>query len=133
MIVVDTSALIAIMKDEDDAGAMIAAVLSARQAVMSVVSIVEATLVASSALDLAAVDAVNEYVEKLGLSVRGVDEAQMNAARLGFLTYGKGRHAAALNFGDCFSYGLARTLNAPLHFKGDDFSRTDMTSAIARA
>jgi len=65
-----------------------------------------------------------------GVEVIAVDERQLDAAADGFLRFGKGRHLAGLNFGDCFAYGLARVLAEPLLFKGDDFSQTDLESAV---
>jgi ribonuclease VapC len=129
VIVVDTSALLAIMKGEPEAADFEAAV-AGEDALISAVSVVQATRVATSAMDRRALDAVDEFVGRLGLEVRNVDATQAIAARRGFLDYGKGRHPAGLNFGDCFSYGLARSLNAPLLFKGKDFALTDVLVAV---
>lgn len=69
-------------------------------------------------------------LERLGVEILGVDNRLAVVAIAAFLKYGKGRHAAKLNFGDCFSYALAKRLNVPLLFKGDDFSQTDIRSAF---
>lgn len=67
--------------------------------------------------------------ELAAVRIEPVDAAQARAARDAFSRYGKGRHAAALNFGDCFSYALARVLGEPLLYKGDDFAATDVVAA----
>jgi ribonuclease VapC len=126
MIVVDTSALIAIMKAEPEAPDFARSIIEQAPALISQVSVFEATLVASSSLGRIAIDAVDDYVGRLGLEVRDVENAQTLAARRGFFDFGKGRHPAALNFGDCFAYGLAKSLNLPLLYKGSDFGKTDI-------
>jgi ribonuclease VapC len=68
-------------------------------------------------------------IEKLLIEIIAFDEAQAVLAREAYLRFGKGRHPAALNYGDCFSYALAKTLGEPLLYKGNDFSHTDVLSA----
>ena len=71
----------------------------------------------------------NAWLAKLAIHVR--DDVRLGeAAFAAFLRYGKGRHPARLNLGDCFSYGLAKALDAPLLYKGDDFAQTDIRSAL---
>lgn len=70
------------------------------------------------------------FVLKAGIEVAAVDTEQAKIARAAFRKFGKGRHAANLNFGDCFSYALAKALEAPLLFKGNDFSQTDIEAAV---
>ena len=70
--------------------------------------------------------ALDRFIERAGIVVAGVDLEQGKVARDAFSRFGKGRHAAALNFGDCFSYALARVLGEPLLFKDEDFARTDV-------
>lgn len=69
------------------------------------------------------------FLSTLGIGIAPTDEHQATLAAEAFLQFGKGRHPAGLNLGDCFSYALARSVNAPLLYKGDDFSRTDIISA----
>ena len=69
-------------------------------------------------------------LERLGIVIVGVDDRLAELAISAFLRYGKGRHPAKLNFGDCFSYALAKRFNVPLLFKGNDFSQSDIHSAI---
>jgi ribonuclease VapC len=128
MIVVDTSALIAIIKAERDAPDFVKAIVEQAPALISQVSVFEATLVASSSLDRLAIDVVDDYVGRLGLEIRTVEGSQTLAARRGFLDFGTGRHPASLNFGDCFAYGLAKSLNLPLLYKGSDFGKTDIST-----
>ena len=70
-----------------------------------------------------------ELLEAVGVEVEPVDPTQVDAAMDGFLRFGKGRHAAGLNYGDCFAYGLAKTLGEALLFKGNDFAQTDIEPA----
>ena len=73
---------------------------------------------------------LDELVETLGLKVVEFGERHIEAARDGFRRFGKGRHRAGLNFGDCCAYALAKTLDVPLLFKGDDFPLTDIRRAL---
>ncbi len=73
---------------------------------------------------------VDSLIDDVGISIVPFDPSQMKAAREAFRRFGKGRHKAALNLGDCFSYALAKTFDAPLLFKGNDFSLTDLKSAL---
>ena len=73
---------------------------------------------------------VDDLLSHYGIEIVDVDETQMRQAWLGFIQFGKGRHPARLNFGDCFSYALAKSMDAPLLFKGDDFVHTGVTPAI---
>jgi len=70
-------------------------------------------------------------IHRAGIAVTAFDEKQLELARLAFRRYGRGRHAAGLNFGDCAVYGLARSTGEPLLYKGEDFSKTDVPSVIA--
>lgn len=73
---------------------------------------------------------LDELIEALGIRVVEFGERHIEAAREAFRRFGKGRHRAALNFGDCCAYGLAKTLDVPLLFKGNDFALTDIRSAV---
>ena len=74
---------------------------------------------------------LDELIGRVRIQVTPYDDAQAHVAREAFLRYGKGRHPAALNFGDCASYALARVRRLPLLFKGEDFARTDIARAMA--
>lgn len=114
---------------EADASQLDATLTQASTRLISAASILELTMVLSSrARDPKA--AASDLLQDYAMTVEPVDLAQLNAAQDAFLAYGKGRHPAALNFGDCFSYALAKTRRAPLLFKGADFPQTDIRSAL---
>ena len=124
--VIDTSALLAILQDEPERRSFNEAIEAAESRVMSVASYVEASLVIEARHGAEGVRELDRFVDRAGIELVGVDVEQGKMARDAFSRFGKGRHAAALNFGDCFAYALARTLAQPLLFKGDDFSKTDL-------
>ena len=124
--IVDTSALIAILRGEPDGPALLERLLAATEVRISAGTLLEARIVAARDEGLAE---LAELLEAAGIEVEPVDQAQVDAAIDGFLRFGKGRHAAGLNYGDCFAYGLARTTGEALLFKGNDFARTDIEPA----
>ena len=119
--ILDTSALAAIFFDEPEA--------AATHCAMSAATFVELSMVLESQIGPGAVQQWDELLERTGIVVEPVTVEQAYIARQSFTRFGKGRHPAALNFGDCFSYGLAKVKNEPLLFKGNDFTRTDILSA----
>ena len=129
MIVVDSSAVVAIIKDEPEYERFVALIEADGGAVISAANYLEASM-ACEGVEGAAGRALFErefgLIERLGLSVAPIDRNLAELAREGFRRYGKGRHPAGLNFGDCFAYALAKALDAPLLFKGDDFAKTDV-------
>jgi ribonuclease VapC len=127
--VVDTSALFAILVGEDERDQFEDLILRSPTAVISVVSIVE-TVVALTRkqLSIEAAD-IDGVLSTLGIVVRPVDVNQGVPARLAFLQYGRGRHPARLNFGDCFPCASAKARGDTLLFKGEDFSKTDLIPA----
>lgn len=127
MIVVDTSALMAVLLDEADSVPYEEALLRHEVLYLSAATRLEATIVAAGR---SVGGRLEEMLALLSVRVAPVDDATLHHAIAGFRTYGKGRHPAALNFGDCFAYGLAKATGLPLLFKGDDFSRTDILSAL---
>jgi ribonuclease VapC len=128
-VVVDTSAVVAILADEAEAGVLARAIADAPAAVMSVVNYVELMVVALSR-GLAGRAEIEELLGDAGIAREGVTLAQSELAIEAFERFGKGRHGASLNFGDCFAYALAKARAEPLLFKGRDFSRTDIQSAL---
>lgn len=130
--VIDTSALIAILRREPDADDFLRIVADAEQCLLSSVSLLEASMVLAgrtgSARSWAELDAL---IARAGMQVVALDAELAEAARSAFLRFGKGRHAAALNLGDCAAYALAKQRNLKLLFKGDDFSRTDLQAAVS--
>lgn len=134
MIVVDTSALIAILFNELGSRALVERLSSEGDRYLSAVSYVEAgTVIAGRLRDAPtqAISILDGLVTELGATVRPVDEAQMRVAMRARIEFGRGFGApAGLNFGDCFAYALAKTLDAPLLFVGNDFARTDLKAAM---
>jgi ribonuclease VapC len=133
-IVVDTSAVIAILKDEPEKDRFVEAILAASPRLMSAVSLQEAGMViAGRHGNEAAWEPLDALLVRLNLEIVAHDAALAGLARRAFLRFGKGRHASGLNFGDCASYALAKAHNLPLLFKGEDFARTDIAQAVAAA
>ncbi|MYE20757.1 MAG: type II toxin-antitoxin system VapC family toxin [Rhodospirillales bacterium] len=124
--VIDTSALVAILQDEPERGAFNEAIEAADRRSMSVVSFVEASMILETRFGPDGVRALDLVIAKADIELVPVDAEQAHAARTAFRAYGKRRHPAGLNFGDCFAYALARTLGEPLLFNGSDFSLTDV-------
>ncbi len=124
--IVDTSALIAVLRREPDMDRLIERLLAAADIRISAATLIETRIVAER--DGGGQELV-ELTELLGVEVVAVDARQGELAFEGFRRFGKGRHAAGLNFGDLFAYALARALDEPLLFKGDDFARTDIKAA----
>ena len=129
--VIATSAVIAILQDEPERTAFIQAIDAADTRAMSVASFVEASMVVDARYGPDGVRDLDLLIAKARIDLVAVDADQAHVARAAFRTYGKRRHPAGLNFGDCFAYALARTLGEPLLFKGSDFSLTDIAMALA--
>lgn len=128
MIVVDTSAIIAIDLREPNHALLLARMRSRTQRFIPATAVVEATMVLSRVhRDPKA--ALDRYISDLGLTAATIDEAVIVAAQEAFLRFGKGRHPAKLNLCDCFSYATAKVMNAPLLFVGNDFAQTDIRAA----
>ncbi len=130
MIVVDSSALIAVLLDEAEKHSFSQAIVGADGARISAPNYFEASMVAEARQGESGCRDLDRVTGTLGLEVVAFDATHMQAAREAFRNYGKGRHKAALNFGDCCAYALAKTLDMPLLFKGDDFALTDIKSAL---
>jgi ribonuclease VapC len=128
--VVDTSALLAILEDEPERRNFNGAIEVADSRRMSAVTFVESSMVIESRFGAEGVRDLDRLIERAEVEIVPVDVEQARTAREAFARFGKGRHAAGLNFGDCFSYALARVLGEPLLFKGEDFGRTDVAPAI---
>ena len=124
--VIDTSALVAILVQEKDALRYSEAIQSASTKVLSAASFVELTLVIVSNYGPGANAEIDLLLIESKIEVVPVTEHHARLARDGFVRYGKGRHPAGLNFGDCFAYALAKSRNEPLLFVGDDFGHTDV-------
>ncbi|MFC4348638.1 type II toxin-antitoxin system VapC family toxin [Kordiimonas lipolytica] len=126
MIVVDTSAIMAVLLSEPRADEIIRC-LSDNDLCMSAGTLSELMIVAA-ARGLA--DELNDTLEAIGMEIANVDGAIAKGVQEAFLAWGKGRHPASLNFGDCFAYATAKSMAVPLLFVGDDFSQTDVGVAL---
>jgi ribonuclease VapC len=130
-VIIDTSALIAILRAEDDAAAMAYAIEEAAVRRISAANYLETAVAIDSSRDPIASRRFDELVEAADLSVEPVTREQARIAREAYRDFGKGSgHKAGLNFGDCFAYALAKSAGEPLLFKGDDFVHTDVTPAL---
>jgi ribonuclease VapC len=127
--VIDSSALVAIVLQEPDASIYYAAIANSAVRLLSAATFVEASLVLLRRLTTGATAALDSLIGHLKIEVISVDHRQALLAREAFQRFGKGRHPADLNFGDCFSYALAKQTGEPLLYKGVDFSQTDITVA----
>ncbi len=132
MIVADTSAILAIAFAEPERAVFVQALQRAGRVLISTVSVVEARMVVHGRRGQRAVVLVDDLIRLPMFEVVPPGPAEMDAAYAAFVAFGKGSgHAAGLNFGDVFSYALAKVRALPLLFKGDDFSETDIASAMA--
>ena len=127
--VIDSSALMAIFLNEPDASIYASAIVNDLRRLISAATLAEASIVAIRRRRPDPIAALDILTTRLRLVVIPVDHEQALLARDGFRRFGKGRHPAGLNFGDCFSYALAKQRGEPLLFKGNDFSQTDVLVA----
>lgn len=132
--IVDTSALVAILRREEDADRYVAAIAAAdkrgERLAIGAATLFELMLVIDRLRDPGLSEATVRLVQLLRLEIVDVSAETAAEARLANQRYGKGFHPARLNFGDCLAYALAKSTAEPLLFKGDDFSRTDIVSAV---
>ena len=128
--VVDTSALLAVLLGEPERDPFIAVLADAQDPLISAATLVESSIVMRAKTGDHGVADLDDLLAAAAVRCVAVDDVQAHLARDAFARYGKGRAAAGLNFGDCFSYALARATDRPLLFKGDDFRRTDVTPAV---
>ncbi len=127
MIVVDSSALIAIAFAEPEKAAFEGIIAGPERCLLSAVNAYETATVLRTRRGLVAVEALWEMLESKGIEIIPFDEMQVLAAAEAYGRYGKGIHSKArLNLADCAAYALAKAMNAPLLFKGDDFAHTDV-------
>lgn len=129
--IIDTSAIIAILRAEPEALSCAEAIANASSRRVSAVNFVEAAVVIDGSRNPIASRRFDDLLREAHVVVGPVTELQARIAREAYRDFGKGSgHAAGLNFGDCFAYALAKATGEPLLFKGDDFSRTDVTPVL---
>ncbi len=129
--IIDASAIIAILRDEPEARSFANAIAAAKARRISAVNYVEAAVVIDGSRNPVASRRFDDLFRVAELVVEPVTEMQARIAREAYRDFGKGSgHSAALNFGDCFAYALAKEASEPILFKGDDFARTDLIPAL---
>ena len=129
--IIDSSALVAVLRAEGDAAIYAVAIEAAQEPRISAVNYVEAAVVIDGRRDPVASRRFDDAVREAGIIIEPLDEEQARTAREAYRDFGRGSgHPARLNFGDCFAYALARCRGEPLLFKGGDFAQTDIASAL---
>lgn len=129
--IVDSSALIAIILLEPEAEAFAAALVASPRNRISAANYLEAAIVADGRVQLGSrIEAYDELIAAARLEIEDVTAQRATQARAAYRSFGKGYHKARLNFGDCFAYALAKETGEPLLYKGNDFAQTDVISAV---
>ena len=128
--VIDTSALMGILLHEPEAPQLALAIESAPLRLLSAANFLEASMVIEARKGPAGALALDSLLSRSGIEIIAVDHIQASIARNAWRIYGKGRHPANLNFGDCFAYALAKVKDCPLLYKGEDFSLTDVAGSL---
>jgi len=129
--IVDSSALLAILRAEPEMLACARAIEDAARRRISAANFLEAAIVIDGSRDPVASRRLDDLIRAADLAIEPVTEAQARIAREAYRDFGKGSgHPAQLNFGDCFAYALAKVTGEPLLFKGNDFSQTDIARAL---
>jgi ribonuclease VapC len=127
--VIDSSAILAILQNEPERHSFNQAIAAAQQRSLSAASLVELSIVMEARWGPEGQADLDLFLSTAEIAIISLDRHQAELARVAFQRFGKGRHRAGLNLGDCFSYALAQWLDQPLLFKGDDFSHTDLQPA----
>jgi ribonuclease VapC len=125
----DTSAVLAVLQDEAERTEFVALIEQSSRRLMSAVSVLEAAMVLEGRKGDDAGFDLDLFLQRASIETVPFDQEQLMVARTAFRRFGKGRHAAGLNFGDCASYALAQCSGEPLLFKGSDFAATDVARA----
>jgi ribonuclease VapC len=129
-VILDSSALLAVILNEADAERLLTAMVDAPMLRMSAGNWLESAIVVDSAKKAAVSRQLDDLKAALRIEIVPVTEEATNQARMAHTTYGRGNHPARLNYGDCFAYALAALSREPLLFKGNDFSQTDIEPAL---
>ena len=128
--IVDTSALVAVLFDEPDSERYATAMAQAARCRMSAANFLEAALVVEGRAGISGAQELDIFIETAEIEIVPVSVEQARVARRAWREFGKGNHPAGLNFGDCFAYALAKIAGEPILYKGDDFTLTDVESAF---
>jgi len=129
--ILDSSAIVAVLRAEEDASDYAQAIASASKCRVSAVSYVESAVVIDSSRDPVASRRFDDFFRASRIMIEATTPSQAEIARQAYRDFGKGRHKAGLNFGDCFAYALAKEAGESLLFKGDDFRHTDVEPALS--
>lgn len=124
--VIDNSALVAVLLNEQNAVRLARAIEAGPQRLLSAANLLEASIVIESRKGEVGGRELDLLLYRAGIEIVAVDQDQAEIARAAWRRFGKGRHSAGLNYGDCFAYALAKSRGLPLLFQGDDFSLTDI-------
>ena len=127
--IIDTSAIIAVLFNEDDARVYAERIAQSDSRRISAATFVETAIAVETQTKTSGSRQLDAFLRLADIAIEPVTEEQAHIARQAFIDFGKGRHAAGLNYGDCFSYALAKATGEPLLFKGKDFSKTDLVAA----
>jgi ribonuclease VapC len=127
-VIIDTSAIIAVLFNEDDAHDYAEAISRADSCRISAATLVETAIVVEAQTRNNGGRQLDAFIRRASITIESVTEEQAYMARQAFIDFGKGRHRAGLNYGDCFSYALAKATREPLLFKGKDFAQTDLVA-----
>jgi ribonuclease VapC len=130
LMVIDTSAIVSIIFAEPDAEQMATAIDAADQRLVSAATALEASVVIESEMDDTGRIELDLLIYRARIEIVPFSADQFEIARRAYRVYGRGRHPAGLNLGDCFSYALSKSTGYPLLFKGDDFRQTDVVAAL---
>jgi ribonuclease VapC len=133
-VIIDTSALVAILADEDDAAVYASAIVATAPRTISAANYLECAIVLDNRLNPLSGRGFDQFLLESGIAITSVTPELARIARMAYRDFGRGSgHPARLNFGDCFAYALAIESNQPLLYKGDDFRHTDVRSALEPA
>ena len=127
--IIDTSAIIAVLFNEDDAKVYADLITQSDSRRMSAATFVETAIVVETQTKTSGSRQLDAFLRRADIAIEPVTEEHAHIARQAFIDFGKGRHPAGLNYGDCFSYALAKATGEPLLYKGKDFSKTDLVAA----
>jgi ribonuclease VapC len=130
---IDTSAVLAILQGEPERDRFLECIGAAERCQISAMSVLEASLILEQRRGVDACADLDQFLRAAAIAIAPFDEGQIEWARVAFRRYGKGRHPAGLNFGDCAAYALSRSSGEALLFKGTDFAKTDVTAAAEKA
>jgi ribonuclease VapC len=133
VIAIDTSAIVAVLREEAEAETFAEIIVEAERCFLSAVGFFETSMVMIGRGQPELAEGLDALVERGGIEIVSFDRELARESRAAFIRFGKGRHPAGLNFGDCVSYALAQARGLPLLYKGQDFAKTDVISAAQKS